>query len=46
VIILAMGAACAGGRVYTSRSLHVGVRPALANEGAALTLQISTDKLP
>ena len=46
MIILLVGAACAGGRVYTSQHVHVGVRPALANEGAALTIQVTTDALP
>lgn len=31
------------GSVYRGRCTHVGVRGAVANEGAAATLQVSTD---
>lgn len=44
--ILGTLSACAGGRVYTGRHVHVGVRPAAANEGGAITVQVSTDALP
>ena len=30
-------------RIVATRHVHVGLRPAVANEGAGVTLQISTD---
>lgn len=49
--LLALLSGCAGGRVYTSRRVHVGVRPAVIHghddgTGAGLTVQVSTDWPP
>ena len=48
---VAVVASCAGGRVYTSSRLHVGVRPAVACgpegcTGAGLTVQVTTSEVP
>ena len=45
-ILIAALVSCQHGSLYRGRHVHVGVRPAAELNGAAVTVQITTDSLP